>query len=72
MERIEALEQQHRDLLAGFRVHYGHHAPKELEREQRSFFAKLARGDAAPVLVNTAGLLDEMFSLGARLSKKVS
>ena len=41
MERIEGLEQEHRDLMAGFRVHYADRNPKQLEAEQRRYFAKL-------------------------------
>jgi hypothetical protein len=41
VERIEGLEQQHRDLMAGFRTHYAERAPRKLEEEQDRYFAKL-------------------------------
>jgi hypothetical protein len=41
VERIEGLEQEHRDLQAGFRTHYAEKAPKKLEEEQSRFFEKL-------------------------------
>lgn len=45
MERIEGLEQEHRDLMAGFRVHYAERNPKKLEEEQSRYFAKLYRAE---------------------------
>lgn len=44
MERIDGLEQEHRDIMAGFRTHYADRKPKELEAEQSRFFAKLRAG----------------------------
>jgi hypothetical protein len=45
VERIEGLEEDHRDILAGFRTHYADRAPKALEAEQRRYFAKLERDE---------------------------
>jgi hypothetical protein len=45
VERIDGLEQDHRDLMAGFRAHYADRNPKALEAEQRRYFAKLERGE---------------------------
>jgi hypothetical protein len=44
VERVEQLEQEHRDIRAGFRTHN----PKELMVEQNRFFAKLEREERRP------------------------
>lgn len=72
MERIDSLEQEHRDLMAGFRVHYGQHAPKHLEQEQARYFAKLNVPNTQPERRDESQLLSEMFTLGALLNKPVS
>jgi len=41
VERVEALERKSDGIAAGFRYHYGQHAPKRLEDEQREFMTQL-------------------------------
>lgn len=41
MDRIDALEQEHRDLMTGFRVNHAMGSGRELEKEQQKYFAKL-------------------------------
>lgn len=72
MQRIEQLDAEHRDLMTGFRVHYAERNPTKLEEEQRRYFAKLAKPHLMSERIDTAPLLEDLFSLGARLARKVS
>jgi hypothetical protein len=45
VERIEQLEQHHRDIKAGFRTHYADRSPKKLEEEQRQLLAQFRAGE---------------------------
>jgi hypothetical protein len=45
VERIEQLETEHREIMAGFRTHYADRNPKKLEEEQSRYFAKLQRAE---------------------------
>ena len=45
MERIEGLEQEHRDIRTAFRTHYATHDGKKLMAEQSAFRTSLSRGD---------------------------
>lgn len=75
MERIEGLEQEHRDLMLGFKFQHGQGTGKALMDDQRAYFAKLntpavpTRRDKAP---DSGQLLDELFTLGAMINKPVS
>ena len=73
MERVEQLEQEHRDLMAGFRFQHAQGNGKALEEDQRAYFAKLRKPlTPPPRREDSADLLEEMFSLGQRLKKTVN
>lgn len=45
MERIEALELEHRDLMLAFKVQHSQGEGKALMRDQDAYFAKLGRAE---------------------------
>jgi len=67
VERIEGLEQEHRDLTAAFRFKYD---GRQLMREQQAFRARLSTGERETV--DTEELLAAMQALGATFGKGVS
>lgn len=73
MERVEQLEQEHRDLMVGFRFQHAQGNGRALEDDQRAFFAKLRKGLVPPPKrEDEQALLGELLTLGSMLKKPVS
>jgi hypothetical protein len=68
VERLEALEQEIRDVAAGFRTHYAHLAPKRLETEQRALVNRLSRADPMtdPDRPDETALLNALFAMAPK------